>query len=456
MARTRNPQEESIVRTLPFSVSLLCASLVSAPVALADADGTASPPVVLKAAHIFDSVSGKLADHGVVVVQDGLIKAVGSDAAIPAGARVIDLGDATLMAGMIDSHVHLGGEFVENWYKGFYQDVTRFPAEQALYGAKYARETLEAGFTSVRDVGSVDYVAVSLRNAIDAGAIEGPRMKVSNYAIGSTGGHADDNPFPPELVPPSGPVNGVCNGPDECRAAVRYQMKFGADVIKFMPSGGVLSLSDPVDVPELTQAEMDAIVSEAHTWHRKVAAHCHGDAAARMAIQAGVDSIEHGTFLTDDTLKMMKDKGVYLVPTLYASYWVGQKADSYPPMIRTKALKAAAQSQVMFQHAVKLGVPIAFGTDSAVEPHGLDAFEFELMVKNGMSPADALMAATAKAAQLLYGDHGEKNVKPPVGTLEVGKYADIVALPGDPLKDIKATEHPIFVMKGGEIYVGGK
>ncbi len=444
------------MRYLPFSVSLLCTALAAAPVALAADAPAASQAVVLKAAHIFDSVSGKLADHGVVVVQDGKITAVGTGAAIPAGARVIDLGDATLMPGMIDSHVHLDGQFEENWYKGFYQEATRFPAEQALYAAKYAKETLEAGFTSVRDVGSTDYIAVSLRDAIDAGVTEGPRMKVSNYAIGSTGGHADDNPFPPQLVPPSGPVQGVCNGPDECRAAVRYQMKYGADVIKFMPSGGVLSLSDPVDVPELTQDEMDAIVGEAHTWHRKVAAHCHGDAAAKMAIQAGVDSIEHGTFLQDDTLKLMKDKGVFLVPTLYASYWVGQKADSYPPAIREKALKAAAQSQIMFQHAVKIGVPIAFGTDSAVEPHGLDAQEFWLMVKNGMSPADALMAATTRAAQLLYGNHGDKNVNAPVGTLEAGKFADIIALPGDPLKDIHATEHPVFVMKGGQIYVGGK
>jgi imidazolonepropionase-like amidohydrolase len=445
------------VRIRALSISLACSALCLSPLALADAATTpSSPAVVLKAAHIFDSVSGKLSDNGVVVVQEGKIVAVGANSAIPAGARVIDLGDATLMPGMIDSHVHMDGEFSENWYKGFYEGVTRFPAETALYAAKYAKETLEAGFTSVRDVGSTDYVAVSLKHAIDAGVTEGPRMIVSNYAIGSTGGHADGQDLPPTVAPPYGPLQGVCNSPDECRAAVRYQMKYGAGVIKFMPSGGVLSLNDPVDVPELTQDEMNAIIGEAHTWHRKVAAHCHGDAAAKMAIQAGVDSIEHGTFLQDDTLKSMKDKGVYLVPTLYASYWVGQTADTYPPAIREKALKAAAQSQIMFQHAVKIGVPIAFGTDSAVEPHGTDAFEFELMVKNGMSPADALMAATAHAAQLLYGDHGQKNVDAPVGTLEAGKYADIVALPGDPLKDIKATEHPTFVMKGGVIYVGGK
>ena len=444
------------MRNPALPISLLCTLLLCAP--LTQADDNQAPPqvVVLKAAHLFDSVSGKLTDNGMVVVDGDKIQAVGSDLKVPQGARVIDLGDATLMPGMIDSHVHLDGQFEENWYKGFYQDQTRSPAEKALYASKYARLTLEAGFTSVRDVGSTDYIAAGLRNAIDAGVIEGPRMIVSNYAIGSTGGHADDQDLPPNVSPPYGPVQGVCNGPEECRAAVRYQMKYGATVIKFMPSGGVLSLNDPVDVPELTQAEMDAIIGEAHTWHRKVAAHCHGDLAAKMAIQAGVDSIEHGTFLKDDTLKSMKDKGVYLVPTLYASYWVGQKANSYPPAIRAKALAAAAQSQLMFQHAVKLGVPIAFGTDSAVEPHGLDAQEFWLMTKNGMSPADALMAATAKAADLLYGDRNDKSVKPPVGTLEAGKFADIVALPGNPLNDIHATEHPVFVMKGGVIYVGGK
>ena len=415
-----------------------------------------APVTVLKAAHLFDSVSGKLTDNGVVVVQGDKILSVGANSTIPAGAKVIDLGDATLLPGFIDSHVHLDGQFEENWYKGFYQDQTRSPAEQALYGSKYAKLTLEAGFTSVRDVGSTDYIAAALSHAIDAGVIEGPRMIFSNYAIGSTGGHADGQDLPPNVAAPYGPVEGVCNGPEECRAAVRYQMKYGATVIKFMPSGGVLSLSDPVDVPELTQAEMDAIVGEAHTWHRKVAAHCHGDLAAKMAVQAGVDSIEHGTFLQDDTLKMMKDKGVYLVPTLYASYWVGQKADTYPPAIRAKALAAAAQSQIMFQHAVKIGVPIAFGTDSAVEPHGQDAQEFWLMTKNGMSPTDALMAATAKAADLLYGNRNDKSVKPQVGTLEAGKFADIVALPGNPLVDIHATEHPLLVMKGGVIYVGGK
>jgi imidazolonepropionase-like amidohydrolase len=204
-----------------------------------------------------------------------------------------------------------------------------------------------------------------------------------------------------------------------------------------------------VDVPELTQEEMNAIVSEAHAWKRKVAAHCHGDLAAKMAIAAGVDSIEHGTFLQDDTLQEMKDKHVYLVPTLSAGYWVGKKADTFPPVIAEKARAASAQMHKMFQHAVKIGVPIAMGTDAAVGPHGTNAREFSLMTDNGFSPNQALLAGTAKGADLL-------GISDQTGTLQTGKYADIVAVAGKPLLDIKTTEHPILVMKEGVIYVGGK
>lgn len=414
------------------------------------ADSTNPPPaIVLKAARIFDSVSGKLDQPGVVVVTGAKIQAVGRDAKIPNDARVIDLGDATLMPGFIDAHVHLSGQMSDKWYEDFYHGLMRFPAEQALYGAHYAKTTLEAGVTTVRDVGSSDYVALGLRNAIKAGMIPGPRMLVANYPIGSTGGHADSDPVPAERIAPEGPIHGVANGPDECRAAVRYQMKYGADVIKFMPSGGVLSLADPVDVPELTQEEMNAIVSEAHAWKRKVAAHCHGDLAAKMAIAAGVDSIEHGTFLKDDTLQEMKDKHVYLVPTLLVGVWVGQKADTFPPAIAEKARAAAAQAQKMFQHAAQIGVPIALGTDSGVEPHGLNAREFSLMTSNGLTPSQALLAGTANGADLL-------GISDQTGTLQTGKYADIVAVQGDPTLDIKTTEHPILVMKEGVIYVGGK
>lgn len=409
----------------------------------------APKPIVLKAAHIFDSVSGQLADHGVVVVVGKKIQAVGSNAAIPADAQVIDLGDATLLPGFIDAHVHLSGESSDNWYLDFYQEMFRFPAEQALYGAHYAKITLEAGVTTVRDVGSSDYISLGLRNAIRAGMIPGPSMLVSNYAIGSTGGHADQDPFPPQLIAPHGPIQGVCNGPEECRAAVRYQVKYGADVIKFMPSGGVLSLSDPVDNVQLTQEEMNAIVSEAHAWSRKVAAHCHGDRAAKMAIAAGVDSIEHGSFLEDDTLLEMKKKHVYLVPTLSAAYWKIKEVDKMPPPIAVKARAAMSHIDVMAQHAVKIGVPIAMGTDAAVGPHGKNAVEFWLLTKDGMSPAQALMAGTANGADLL-------GIADQTGTLQAGKAADIVAVPGNPLDNIEATQHPTFVMKQGVVYVGGK
>ena len=422
-------------------LAAVCASTVRADTAAA---APPAAPIVLKAAHLFDSVSGKLVDHGMVVVSGNKIDAVGADAKIPDNATVIDLGDATLLPGFIDAHVHLSAESSENWYLDFFQDIMRFPAEQALYGAHYAKLTLEAGFTTVRDVGSGDYIALGLRNAIAAGMVPGPRMLVSNYAIGSTGGHADQAPVPPETIAPAGPIKGVCNGPEECRAAVRYQIKYGADVIKFMPSGGVLSLSDSVDAPELTQEEMNAIVSESHAWGRKVAAHCHGDRAAKMAIAAGVDSIEHGSFLKDDTLLEMKKKHVYLVPTIFAGYWVGSHADRFPPPIAVKARAAAAQIQLMFQRAAKIGTPIAFGTDAAVEPHGRNAFEFSLMVKNGLTNAEALMAGTANGADLL-------GIADKTGTLQAGKWADVVAVPGNPLTDITSTEHPVFVMKEGVV-----
>ena len=425
------------------------AGMILANVGLADEVQSAPHPIVLKATHIFDSVSGKLEEPGFVVVVGARIQAVGSNAKIPNDAKIIDLGDATLMPGFIDAHVHLSGQMSDKWYEDWYKSMMRFPAEQALYGAHYAKATLEAGVTTVRDLGSSDYVSLGLRNAIEAGQIPGPRMLVANYAIGSTGGHADQDPVPPQRLAPAGPIQGVCNGPDECRAAVRYQIKFGADVIKFMPSGGVLSISDTVDRPELSQEEINAIVSEAHAWKRKAAAHCHGDQAAKMAIAAGVDSIEHGTFLQDDTLQEMKNKHVYLVPTLFAGYWVGAHADTFPPVVAEKARAASARGQTMFQHAVKIGVPIAMGTDAGVEPHGLNAQEFSLMTSNGLPPEQALLAGTARGADLL-------GISDQTGTLQPGKYADIVAVTGNPLLNIKTTEHPILVMKEGAIYLGGK
>src|SRR6202140_5259683 len=248
--------------------------------------------IVLKAARRFDGTSDTVTRNAVVVIDGKRIAAI-SPASIPPNARVIDLGDVTLLPGFIDAHVHLTEESGENWYLDYFQEQMRQPAEQALLATTFARKTIDAGFTTVRSLGAGDYIDVGLRNAINNGWVVGPRMLVAIHAIGATAGHADSDPTPPSKgIPPLGPIDGVCNGPAECRAAVRYQIKYGADVIKFMPSGGVLSLSDPVDAPELSQDEMNAIVEEAHHWGRKVAAHCHGDAAAKMAVMAGVDSIE--------------------------------------------------------------------------------------------------------------------------------------------------------------------
>jgi len=403
-----------------------------------------TPATVLKAAHLFDGRSGKLVSPGLVVVQGSKIIAVGGNATVPADAKVIDLGDATLVPGYIDAHTHLAYDHDENWAQGIYEGMLRFPVEQSFHAGRNAKVTLLAGVTSARDVGAGDFVDVALRNAINAGLAEGPRLLVAGHSLGSTGGHCDSSPYPPDRVKPSGPLEGVCNGPEECRLATRLQMKYGADVIKICASGGVLSESDPVDVPQLTPDELSAIMSEAHNWGRKVAAHSHGDLAAKLAVEAGVDSIEHGSFLTMPTLQLMKQKGVYLVPTRMTQVWVVDKADTYPPKIAAKARAAGAAHSVMFKNALKAGVSIAFGTDAAVYPHGINAQEFGDMVDLGMTPSAALLTSSQGSAKLL-GIDGE------TGTLEAGKFADIVAVPGDVLENIRATEKPVLVMKQGVV-----
>lgn len=421
---------------------LFLASALGAGLALAQAP--AEPVTVLKAAHLFDGASGRLSEPGVVVVRGQRIIAVGAGAAIPADSTIIDLGDATLMPGIIDAHTHITYDHVDDWAQGFYEGMLRFPVEQSLHAARNAKVTLQAGVTTVREVGAADFIDIALRNAINDGLTQGPRMLVAGHSIGSSGGHCDNSPFPPERVKPSGPIEGVCNGPEQCRAAVRYQMKWGADVIKICASGGVLSESDPVDVPQLTPAELSAIMSEAHAWGRKVAAHSHGDRAARLAVEAGVDSIEHGSFLGADTLRLMKAKGVYLVPTRMTQVWVNAKADTYPPKIGDKARAAAKAHTEMFKKALQIGVPIAFGTDAAVYPHGLNAQEFGDMVDIGMSPSAALLSSSQGAAKLL-------GIDAQTGTLSVGKFADVLAVPGNVLSTIRATQTPLLVMKQGEI-----
>src|SRR6267143_102152 len=312
----------------------------------------AASPVALKAARMFDARTGAIVQPALVVVEGKRISRVGG--APPAGAQVIDLGDVTLLPGLIDAHTHLTFESGPSWYRDTMDGILRWPAEQAQYAAEYARRTLDAGFTTVRDLGSAEFLDLGLRNAIDSGAVPGPRMIVALSAIGSRGGHADLDPFPPHRVPPVEVERGVCNGPEECRAAVRWQIKYGANVVKFMASGGVLSLGDPVDNPQLTQAEMDAIVQEAHAWGRKAAAHCHGDAPARRAIQAGVDSIEHGTFLKPETLALMQRKGVFLVPGPVYDPAGPPPEKKFPPAILEKVLAATKAWPEMIGNAQKV------------------------------------------------------------------------------------------------------
>jgi imidazolonepropionase-like amidohydrolase len=409
------------------------------------ADDSKPPVIALKAARLFDGKSDELLKDGVVLVEGKAIVAVGRDLSIPSGATVIDLGDATLSPGFIDAHTHLTGQMSDDWNRDFVDRFRRQIPEQAYYAASYAKKVLEAGFTTVRDVGSSHFIDVSLRNAISKGLVPGPRMLVAVNSIGATGGHTDDNGLRFNLFGRENDyTDGVANGPDKLREAVRFQVKYGADVIKFCASGGVLSLADEVDTPQLTLEEMTALVDEAHRLRKKVAAHCHGERAAKDAVEAGVDSIEHGSFVGDEALAKMKEKGTYLVPTLLAGEWVGAKAEKFPPEIAAKAKAALAARSAMFRSAVRMGVKIGFGTDSAVSPHGVNAKEFALMTGLGMSPIAALQSATSVDAELL-------GLSKKVGTLEEGKLADIVAIPGDPTRDITATERVVFVMKEGQV-----
>ena len=410
----------------------------------------ASKSYVLRARQMFDGKSDALRKPGLVVVTDGKIAAVGSGAAIPAGAEVLDLGDATLLPGFIDAHTHLTAMYSEDYKQRQLDQLQKTVAEQALDATQNARATLMAGITTVRDVGSSAFLDVGLRNAIRDRVVPGPRMLITVHALGATGGHCDgQDGFREGLFGrESGPLDGVINGPDQARYAVRLDHKYGADIIKVCATGGVLSLTDDVDTPQLTQAELDAIVDEAHALRRKTAAHAHGAEGAKRAVRAGIDSIEHGTFLDEEALDLMKQRGTFLVPTLMAPHVFSDLIDKgtyIPPPILAKAKGAIAAVQQMFQKALAKGVKIGLGTDAGVYPHGRNVEEFHLMVDLGMNPIAALKAGTAADAELL-------GLASQIGTLEVGKLADIVALPGDPVENIRQTEHVFFVMKEGVIY----
>src|SRR5689334_14084784 len=424
-------------------------------IALAITTQAADKTIVLKAARLFDGKSKALVENGVVIVQGNKIVDAGSNLAAPADAEVIDLGDATLSPGFMDGHTHLTADFSGNFNLRRLHELDLNVSEQAIKATAYARATVEAGFTTVRDLGSRfpnsrEFVDVALRNSINKGVVVGPRMLVATKGIGATGGHFDptsgfrDFLFGREAEY----TDGIANGPDEIRKAVRFEVKNGADVIKAAVSGGVLSLADEVDTPQLTPAEMAALVDESHRLRKKVAVHCHGDQAAREAIEAGVDSIEHGSFLKPETLTLMKNKGTFLTPTLLASEYIKGKLGQYPANVQGKAMAAYNARSEMFRNALKIGVKISFGTDAAVFPHGENAKEFKLMADLGMSPIDALKSATANDAELL-------GVSQKLGTLEKGKLADVIAMPGDPTQDITATERVSFVMKEGKIIRNG-
>lgn len=408
--------------------------------------------VAIKAARLIDGTGGQQINNAVVIVTDNKITAVGGGGSVtvPAGARVVDLGDVTLLPGFIDAHTHLIGRVLGD-PEGDAAAVRDYESFAAILSVANARQTLMAGFTSVRNVGaSGRFDDMALRKAINEGWTPGPRMETAGHALGIRGGHCDDNGFRPGLLE-RGPEQGIADGPDEIRAAVRYQIKYGADVIKTCATGGVLSEGDAVGATQYSFEELKALVDEANKLERKVAAHAHGTEGIKLAVRAGVSSIEHGSFLDEEGALLMKEKGTFLVPTLSAGETV-EKAARSGVLKGLRAEKALAAGAAM-RHAIKLAVAnkvqIALGTDAGVVPHGSNAHEFVLMVEwGGMSNMDAIVAGTMNGARLLGWD---KNL----GSLTPGKWADIVAVSGDPLKDIHTIQNVVFVMKNGVVYKQG-
>jgi imidazolonepropionase-like amidohydrolase len=399
-----------------------------------------SKVVAIHAGRLLDVKSGKMLSDQTIVIEDGKIASVGASAEtkVPAGATVIELASATVLPGLIDAHTHLTSD--PNF--GYEQLGISIPRE-TLIGAKNARITLQAGFTTVRNVAASGYTDVALRDAINAGDVPGPRMLVSGPPLSITGGHCDNNLLPFEYHAIS---DGVADGIAAVQQKVRQNIKYGSDLIKVCATGGVLSKGDDPQASQFTLEEMKAIVADAHRLGRKVAAHAHGAQGILWASQAGVDSIEHGSYIDDAGIAEMKKNGTYLVPTLYLGDWFLANAEkNHVPdfyLVKAKAVMPIARQNVA--HAFASGVKVAFGTDASVYPHGLNAHEFAVMVKLGLTPLQAIQAATVNAADLL-GWSGK------VGSLEPGAWADIVAVEGDPLKDVTTLERVKFVMKGGEV-----
>jgi imidazolonepropionase-like amidohydrolase len=402
-----------------------------------------STEIAIRAGKVLDVRTGKYAADQIIWIEGDRIKAIGNASEIngklPPTTKILDLSKYTVMPGLIDCHTHLTMTPYDSGPAGLHVSYPR----QALVGARNARVTLEAGFTTVRNVGASGYSDIALRDAIKAGDVAGPRMLVSGPPLSITGGHGDENFLAPQFGWSS---DGVADGVDGVTKKVREDIKFGADVIKFMATGGVLSEGDNPALAQYSPEEMKAIVDTAHGLGRKVAAHAHGSTGIKYAVLAGVDSIEHGSYINDEDIELMKQHGTYLVPTVYLEDWLMenvQKLGLTPNMIE-KAKLVLPIAQQNLSHAFKSGVKVAFGTDAAVYPHGLNAHEFGKMVDMGLSPLQTIQAATVNASDLLgWTDR--------VGTLEPGKFADIIAVQGDPLADVHILETVQFVMKGGEV-----
>ncbi|NOX68940.1 MAG: amidohydrolase family protein [Gammaproteobacteria bacterium] len=403
---------------------------------------TAQGLVYVKAGHMVDVVDGKMRADQTIVIRGDRIERVASTSSIdiPAGARVIDLGNATVLPGLIDMHVHLTGDPDAQGYANLAASVPR----NALYGAANGRRTMNAGFTTVRNVGAGGYADVALRDAINNGDVVGPRMRVAAHSLGITGGHCDNNFLPAEYAVSSG---GVADGPWEIRKKVRENVKYGADLTKFCATGGVLSKGTTVGAQQYTLEEMIAIVSESHQRDRKVAAHAHGTEGIIAAIRAGVDSVEHASLIDDEGIRLAKANGTFLVMDVYVDTYIlemGEAAGFLPESLEKERQVGQAQRN-NFRKAHAAGVRMAFGTDAGVYPHGNNGKQFAYMVQYGMTPMEAIQAATVNAAELL-GWPGD------VGAIESGSYADLIAVRGNPLEDIRELEDVRFVMKGGEVF----
>jgi imidazolonepropionase-like amidohydrolase len=421
-------------RVIAICILSACFSL------FAFAQATSPKRVIVHAGKLLDVKTGKILTNQAVVIEDGKIVSVGADADAKATSAdtVVDLSRSTVLPGLIDVHTHVTG----NTQFGYDVLGISVPRE-ALIGAKNARITLEAGFTTIRNVGAGGYTDVALRDAINDGDVPGPRMLVSGPALGITGGHCDNNLLPFEY---HAKELGVADGVEGVQQKVREVIKYGADVIKFCATGGVLSKGDDPQASQYTLEEMKALVADAHRLGRKVAAHAHGAQGILWASQAGVDSIEHGSYINDAAIAEMKKNGTYLVPTLYLSEWLPENMEKVgmPEMYAKKAREVSVALKKNIRHAFDSGVKVAFGTDAAVYPHGLNAHEFAVYVKLGMTPLQAIQTATVNAADLL--GWSDK-----VGSVDAGKWGDLIAVDGDPLQDVTVLQQVKFVMKGGAV-----